>query len=292
MAGEWFEAIPETLTIEDAANGTKIPAREHPWIKESPDLGHFVNKSLETHREVGSRIPLKIEQERNADGTFKPKAESVKAWRDAHLEKLYAAGVLGERPPAKPEEYGIAKPESIPSNMFWSDERAAKLASVLHKYGVPKAAVPELMELHAEALLQGQKIFQGTFEDGITELKREFGDKYDELAEDAKRLMQAVVKNPAELELLEATGIGNAPWFISMFMRLAPLAMQDASMGLSRSGGPQSGVTADSVRAEVADIMSNPNNPKHAGYHRNEPAVMQYIDELYKKAYGTEQVSL
>src|SRR5215510_16247980 len=111
MADHWSDSLPATLTYED--NGAQVPMASHPWIRESPDIGHFVNKSLQTHREVGARVPVKIETERTPDGRFMPKQASIDAWRKEHLPKLYDAGVL-ERPLAKPEDYGFTKPESMP----------------------------------------------------------------------------------------------------------------------------------------------------------------------------------
>lgn len=40
----------------------------------------------------------------------------------------------------------------------------------------------------------------------------------------------------------------------------------------------------DAARAELKDIATNPNNPRHAGYHRGDPQVSAYLDCLYKKA--------
>lgn len=40
----------------------------------------------------------------------------------------------------------------------------------------------------------------------------------------------------------------------------------------------------DAATAELTDIATNPANPRHAGYHRNDPQVSAYLDALYKKA--------
>jgi hypothetical protein len=42
---------------------------------------------------------------------------------------------------------------------------------------------------------------------------------------------------------------------------------------------------AQAVEKEYADIMSNPQNPRHAGLHRGDPQVSAHIDGLYKKAF-------
>jgi hypothetical protein len=48
---------------------------------------------------------------------------------------------------------------------------------------------------------------------------------------------------------------------------------------------PPSSPKAQAVEKEYADIMSNPQNPRHAGLHQGDPAVSAYIDNLYKRAY-------
>lgn len=38
------------------------------------------------------------------------------------------------------------------------------------------------------------------------------------------------------------------------------------------------------AQAELKDIMSNPANPRHAGFHRGDAGVSRYLEDLYKKA--------
>lgn len=40
----------------------------------------------------------------------------------------------------------------------------------------------------------------------------------------------------------------------------------------------------NTARAELTDIATNPENPRHLGYGKGDPQVMQYLDSLYKKA--------
>lgn len=274
----WFDSLPDTLTYDN--NGQPAPLREHPFVKESPDMGHFVNRAFNTHRELGSRIPVRFQNE-----------EEKARWKQEHLPKLWEAGLL-PKPPADPKEYGIARPEGLPKGLEWSEERAGKFASTLHKYGVPKEAAGELMQLHLEGMADGQKFFQGGYDDAVASLKREYGDKYDERFEQASRLVKGLFK-PEELEAWDRAGLGNHPQILSVLMRLAPLAEQDSS-AVPGGGRPSATGTmsAEQVRAEVADIMSNPNNPRHKLYHLNDQATMDYINGLYQKAYGSGQVTI
>jgi hypothetical protein len=271
--------LPSELSVE--VDGKPTPLRETSFVKEAKDFPTFVRGAYDAHREVGARIPIKH------DG----KPESIAEWRKTHLPNIYKAGLL-DAPPASPDDYGVVKPEGVPAGLQWDDDRAKRYAGILHKHGVPKAIVPELMALHVEALAGTVTALKTSKEEGIKALKAEFGDNYDIRVEDAKRLTNAIFKSPEELAFFENTGIGDHPGFLSVLMRLAPLASQDSSIlaGTPASGG--GAATGDAVRSEVADIMNNTANPKHKLYHSRDKATMDYIDALYKKAYGGGQIEL
>jgi hypothetical protein len=220
--------------------------------------------------------------------TLPKKPEEAEAWRAAHLPKLYSAGVL-TAPPATPDEYAITKPEDLPEGLGWNDELSKELAATLHKHAIPKAAAADLLALHTKALAGAHGALKTSYDEGLAALKTEHGDKFAERQEAAKRLASEIFKTPEELAFFERLGLGDHPGFLSVIMRLAPLAMQDSSFirDASRPGG---GMDADAVRTEVARIMTDKSHPMHEGYWRKDPAVMQHIDTLYKKAYGEEKV--
>ena len=74
-------------------------------------------------------------------------------------------------------------------------------------------------------------------------------------------------------------------------MRLAPLAQQDSTFikGLQSAGGE---ITGESARAELAKIMSDPQHPMYALYKKGDSKALAFVDEVYKKAYGTKQVEI
>ena len=143
--------------------------------------------------------------------------------------------------------------------------------------------------LYEKALTGAAATLKTSYDEGIAALKAEFGDKFEPMKEVASRLADSIFKTPEELQFYEQTGIGNHPLFLGPIMRLAPLAMQDSSF-LAQEDRPGGEMTADAVRAEVADIMSNKDNKMHAGYWRQDRDVLRHIEELYRKAYGTKKV--
>lgn len=276
------DLLPDTVTIDvDGKSTPGADLRAIPFIKDTPDFPTFVKRSLDAHREIGSRIPLKVDP---------TKADEVANWRKEHLPKLYKAGIL-DTPVADPKEYNITRPAAIPDGLGWNDELATEMGTVLQKHGIPKSAVPELLALHEKSLLGAQTVLKTSIEEGMAALRKEHGDKLDERMEVAKRFIPLIFKTPEELEFAEKIGIANHPGFLSVMLRLAPLAMQDSSLidSLKREGG---GLTGEDVRKELADIMSNTENPKHKLFMSQDKATMAYVDDLYRKAHGTGVVEV
>lgn len=276
--------IPETLTYQD---GDKvIPYRDHPFVKDAPDLPTFIKMGVDAHREVGGRIPLKVD---------KTNVVEIENWRKNHLGRLYDAGVL-DRPPQSVTDYDdvVKRPETLPDGWGWNDEFAKDFKTISHKYGIPKAAIPELIALHEKTMTSAGAVLKTSMEAGMAALKAEHGEKYDERREGAKRLVDEIFKTPEELALFEEAGWGNHPGFIGVLMRLAPLAQADSSFFTtsgSKSGGTGA-LTHDEIKAEVAKIATDKTHPMHEGYMRGAPEVMAYIDGQYKKLFGAAQVEI
>lgn len=275
------EALLGQLTDTVDIDGKQVPLREAQFVKEAPDFQTLIKNSYNAHREVGARIPIKID-------TTKP--EEVKKWRETHIPALRNAGLL-PKPPSSHTEYNVKKPTDLPEGLTWNDDRADRFAKVLHKYEVPPEMAGELMELNKEALMSNVNFVKTTMAEGISALKTEYGDKYDPMVEDAKRLTGKIFKTPDELAFFTATGIANHPSFLSVMMRLAQVAKGDSSFLPDAKKGGTGTMTGEEVKAELSKIMNDKTHPDHAGYIRGEKVVMDKIDVLYQKAYGTEKVT-
>lgn len=262
-------------------DGKQTPIAETPFVKDVPDFKTFVKNAYESHREVGSRIPVKID-------TSKP--ENVKAWRDTHIPVLRKNGLLPS-PPTDPKEYNVVKPTDMPDGLLWSDERAEKFSKVLHKYEVPKEMAAELMELNKEAMMANINFVKTTMDQGIAALKTEYGDRYDPMVEDTKRLTSMIFKTPDELALFTATGLANHPSFLSVMMRLSQVAKGDSSFLKDQKSGGTGTMTGEEVRVELSKIINDPKHPDHDRYMRGDKEIMDKVDGWYKSAYGTGMVN-
>lgn len=269
-----------------------LPADLQPFVTDDLKADPVAWPILEKMSEKDAPSVLKAyahSQHRLGSAITLPKGpEEVEAWRTAHLPKLVQAGVL-PTPPGSPDEYGVARPADLPEGLGWNDELSKELAATLHKHGAPKALAADLLALHTKALVGAQAGFKTSYDTGMAALKAEHGEHFAERHEAGRRLAAMIFKTPEEVEVFERLGLGDHPGFLSVIMRLAPLAMQDSSFirDMNRPGG---GMGAEEVRAELGKIMSDKTHPMHAGYWAKDPKVLAHIDDLYRKAYGDQKV--
>lgn len=258
-------------------------------VKADPELSRVLQNAQE--KDIPSLVKSFAHYERSKGTSIRlPGKDAKPEERTALRQRLYDAGVF-EAPPGKPEEYAIAKPEKLPEGVEWSDELVGKLSTVLHKHGAPKALAADLLALHHEVLGGKAATLKTDYDAGMSALKKEHGDKYDERAEAVKRMIPQIFKTPEELAFFEQAGLGDHPGFLSVLLRIAPLAMSDSSF-LSEIQRPGGEITGDAAREEVSKIMTDKDHPKHAGYWRQDPQVLAHIEELYRKAYGTQTVAI
>ena len=176
----------------------------------------------------------------------------------------------------------------------WNEDYEKEFKTIAHEFGIPKLAIPKLLALHEKTLTGASLVLSTSVEAGMAALKQEYGDKFEERMAGAKRLTDAIFKTPEELALFEKAGWGDHPGFLSVLMRLAPLAAADSSFFTSQGSldTQQGGLTHEQVRAELADIQTNKDNPRYVGYWKNDPEVMNYVDGQYRKVFGDKKVEL
>jgi hypothetical protein len=267
---DWRTFLTDDLKADPVVSGWAEKASEK-------DIPSIIKGFAHAQKRMGSAINLPGKD---------AKPEDVQALR----AKLYEAGVF-TAPPADPKDYGLANPGTLPQGIKWSDELAGKFASALHKHGIPKAAVGDLLPLYLEALQTSATSLKTDQEKAISTLKAEYKEKFDERVEQVKRMTDGIFTDPEEVAFFEESGIANHPKFLSVMMRLAPLAMQDSSFieSIPTKGGEK---TPEEVRTEYAEIISNPQHPMHAGLMRRDAKVEQYVNDLYRKAYGNAKVQI
>lgn len=276
QVGGYHSFLPDDVVVEHEGKAVKL--RDVPDIQNAKDLPTLAKNYVESQRELGRRVRI-------------PGKNATPDEIGAFKTKLTEAGIL-HASPASPQDYGIVKPNDLPEGIAWNDAMATEFATVLHKHSASKALADELLTLYNRALFGAQQGLQTTLEQGMAVLKAEHGDKFDERMAFAARLASTLFKSDEELAFAERSGLANHPAFLSVIMRLAPLAQQDSSFmaGLTSQGSGQ--MTGEQVRAEIAKIMSDKTHPDHAGYWKQDPTIMKKIEKLYQQAYGLAPVSI
>ena len=284
--GGWQNLIAEDHTIEQ--NGAQVPTRTVQAIKEIPDVATLAKSYIDSQSEIGRRVRIPAKD---------AKTEDIAAFRS----KVYEAGLF-PAPLADAKEYGITKPEIIPEGIGWNDDLATKFANTLHKHGASKALANDLLEVYGEALVGTQKTLKTSYDDGMAALRGEYGAKFDEVMTQTRRVTGhinkesgefvpgIIFKTEEELAFFDELGLGNHPGFLSVLMRIAPLTQQDSSF--IADPAREAAAQGEQVRQELAKIMNDTAHPMHQAWKRGDKAANDYIDELYRKAYGAGQVAL
>ena len=286
--------MPDDITaVLDQPNTTPAPVASADWrtyltddLKADPVVSSWSEKASEKD------IPTLIKgyahaQKRMGSAINLPgkdaKPEDVAALRT----KLYEAGVF-QAPPEDPKGYDIKMPETLPEGVRWSEELTGKFAGIFHKHGISKSAVDELLPLYMAAVGGASQALQIDQAQSLATLKAEHGEQYDARMEAVKRMSAGIFTDPSEVAFFEQTGLGDHPKFLSVMLRLAPLAMQDSSFidSLPRKGGEISG---EDAKAELSKIMNDATHPMHKGFQVGDKNVEAHIAELYRQAYGTEK---
>ena len=269
QVGGYQAFLPDDAVMDH--DGKSVKLKDLPDIQNAKDLPTLAKNYIESQRELGRRVRI-------------PGKDAKPEETQAFKAKLIETGML-PAPLASPSDYGIAKPEGMADGLQWSEELATNLAATLHKHGAPKELAADLLALHMQALAGSQQGLNASLEAGMAALKTEHGEKFEERQAAATRLATEIFTTPEELEFFEQTGLGNHPKFLSILMRLAPLAMQDSSFvaGMARPTGAMD--QGEAVK-EHTRVMSDPKHEHYAGYQKGDPKALAYVDSLYRKPAG------
>ena len=156
--------------------------------------------------------------------------------------------------------YEVAKPEAWPKDAPWNAAGEAKVKAVAVKYGIPKEAVQELVNIQAEdALASYNETASMTTKakaELMAELEKDYGDQTPKVMHEARLGAQFIgekaglsteaIANLADV-LTDKTGDANA---IRAFRVIGQMLGDDSAVGMGRGGGLTT--TPAEARAEIA----------------------------------------
>jgi hypothetical protein len=259
---DWRSHLTDDLKADPVVSGWAEKASEK-------DIPSILKGYAHAQKRMGSAINLPGKD---------AKPEELTALRS----KLYETGVFAA-PPAKPEEYGLTDPGNLPEGVKFSPELAGKFAEAMHKHGIPKAALADLMPVYLESM-QGRAEALKVDSDKINaELRDEYKDKFDEREELADRLAKDIFKGYSDEGLKKIKDSGMGALLLKPLFKLAHLAGQDSSY--IESLGPKPSNEGGNAAKELERIMTDKTHPKHAGYYAGDQAVHDEVAQMFKAAY-------
>ena len=169
--------------------------------------------------------------------------------------------------PETPDGYEIVKPEGLPKEMPYSEERVGDFKILAHKIGLSPTQVKELVNWQTAEASKEFSAFQGQFvqvdglglvpkqwiEDhnkAVDTFKSELGDKYEMLT---KKAAIAVMKYGGQelKDFVDKTGFGDNPAFIRAWLKVAEATLTEDDLVESTSGSM-------SRKDRIAAINSDP----------------------------------
>lgn len=247
--GAWYEALPEEL-------------RGDSLVKKYPSLPAFVDGFRNAQKLIGAeKIPL-------------PKADAPpEVWGQVWSK-------LGR--PETPDGYQLQRPEGVTVPTAEPLEKGYK--EMAHQLGLNARQAQELYGWYLQTAQQSTSQFEESLqaERGEAEgkLRQEWGRAYDQNLAQAQGAMRRLF-DPADIESLEARGLGNDPAFIRMLAKVGKAMGED-----SVDGKPAVGLLspADAQR-RIAEIMGDPRHPYRDQRHPAHSQAVQDMAALFEQAY-------
>lgn len=199
--------------------------------------------------------------------------------------------------PADEAAYKIAPPEGWPQDQGWDTAREGKARAIALKYGVPEAALQELVGLQAEAVMEQRGATDAEMTKAtaalMADLERDFGTQTPTVITKAKQAAQLVAEKAglstealANLSDTMMDKIGNAN-VIRFMASLADMMSDDAAVGLGKGGALTT--TPAEARAQLATLRAPGGEYYEATAKRDNAAMAKLkpqIDHLTRIAAG------
>lgn len=272
---------------EDLAAQLPPEVRDHPFVKDAPDMPTFFKNSVETKRMVGDSIRLPGKDS---------KPEEVETWRQTHMPKLAERGLI-EAAPGKPEEYEFQPPDVEGYNF---DENTVKgFQDVAHQLGLTKTQAQGLLAFDAQRFKGAKAAFETQnalvpHEEATKGYEERFKEKSLEALSNARKAITEVKTSvlPEIVEELEGATVtakdgkryAAGDWlpFIAMASRYGQSISPDHAGNFGKGSGVES---ADTIQSHIDEIEQSPK------FKAGDPETVERRDNLFRKKYGTKEVA-
>lgn len=201
MSAEFLATLPEDIRSEAS-------------LQTIPDVPTLAKSYVSAQKMIGqNRLPA-------------PEA----GWKPEQWDNFYKT--LGR--PEKPDGYKLADTIRFPEGMVIDDAKKLKAFERFHKSGLLPNQVNDIMGYYAEVLTEmgtaEETARQQAHANGIAELKKEHGDKFDGVVAMANALI-ASNGDDAFTEFLKTSGLGNDPRMVRFLHKMAQAVGEDTLRG-------------------------------------------------------------
>ena len=183
--------------------------------------------------------------------------------------------------PDTSDGYEFSKPENVPEDMPYSEERDIWFGNIAHKYNLTKEQAQgmrnEWNEMQIESHNNASKEVDAEYDASTNALKEEWGNAY----EDKVNLANKAVSTYSAAETLQRLGLDNNPDLVKLFANIGASMSEDQ---LVTGKAITSDVMSPSeAKEKIAEINSNPafTNPDHP-MHKE---LIRKQASLFKMAY-------
>lgn len=253
IVSKWRDYLPEDMRKTDL-------------IANSKSLTDFAGQAINAQKMIGSRIPL-------------PKdTDDENAWNEVYNK-------LGR--PVAVDGYKIDRPQD--SKYQYNEGLEKDFLATAHKAGLNNKQANALAKWQMDRYVAEKEADEQAVATATEQLKREWGNKYDERMSGMQRIVgEYEAEYPGLMAAIDTAGIGNNPAFIKFFHDIAEGLIEGNAPG--GTPGDSGIVTAATAKAEIDKLMTDKDFTASYfnGRDPNHRSAVDKIMKLRTLAAGTE----
>jgi len=250
-------------------DGFSDDIRNHPSVTKFKNAEDLATSYVNLEKKIGEK------------GVIIPKEGAPQEEIDAYYKAI-------GRPEA-PDGYKFDTPEGINKNIQITPELEGAYKDVAFKLGLTAEQAAGLRMYHLDSLSQQISTSEKAREDALlkaqTELRNEFGGKYDGMISTAVKVVDKFGGQEVK-DLMNDSGLGNHPAVIKMMSKIGSKLSEDS---IANTGSSDLLMSPAQAKAEIAKInsqaQSDPKHPLMDDQHPEHKEAIAKRDSLYKIAY-------
>jgi len=235
-------------------------------------------------------LPEEMRSEKSFE-KFKGVPDLAKSY--VEIQKTMGNAIHMPKPDSKPEEWDtfyskMGRPESpdkyelkLPESGTVDEGLVKEFRTAAHQSGLQPRQAQGLLDWFNKTQGDRMTAYTKTMEDGVNQLKTEWGGKIDERISVASRAVKEMGGDEL-VSLLEETGLGNHPTLVKFFAKLGESTLEDKIIVGDTSSGEES---KDAILMKIAEIQNDPKHPYNDARapHAIREAAIREVGALYKQ---------